>query len=105
MANEMPRQTEKKSEKLKQRCEKRSWEESQRLNENVIEYICNFIPQPAKMWRDADLESKRAFQEILFPNGLHFDLKTKKCRTDDLSHFYSVICNKNEPEGSKILLW
>ncbi len=75
-------------------------EESQRLNENMIEYICNFIPQPAKMWRDADLESKRAFQEILFPNGLHFDLKTKKCRTEDLSPLYSVICNKNEPNGS-----
>lgn len=66
----------------------------------MIEYICNFIPQPTKMWRDADLESKRAFQEILFPNVLHFDLKEKCCGTEDLSPLYSVICNKNEPNGS-----
>ncbi len=88
------------SEKVEIALQEEKIEASQRLNENMIEYICNFIPQPAKMWRDADLESKRAFQEILFPNGLHFDLKTKKCRTEDLSPLYSVICNKNEPNGS-----
>ncbi len=87
------------SEKIEIALQEEKLEESRRLNENMIEYICNFIPQPAKMWRDADLESKRAFQEILFPNGLHFDLKTKKCRTEDLSPLYSVINNKNEPDG------
>lgn len=105
MANEVPRQTEKKSEKIEIALRQEKLEESQHLNENMIEYICNFIPQPTKMCRDADLESKRAFQEILFPNVLHFDLKEKCCGTEDLSPLYSVICNKNEPEGSKILLW
>ena len=74
-------------------------EEIQQLNETTIAYVCNFINKPAKLWKDANLESKRAFQQILFPNGLHIDLKEKSCGTDDLSPLYSVIGNKNEPNG------
>ena len=74
-------------------------EQQQTLSESTIEYICNFIDQPAKLWRDADLEAKRAFQKMLFPNGLHIDIKAKKCRTADLSPLYSVIANKKAPEG------
>lgn len=76
-------------------------EQQRNLNEATIEYVMNFIDKPAKLWRDADLDSKRAFQRMLFPNGLHYDLKTKKCRTEDLGPLYSVMNTKNEPEGSK----
>lgn len=72
-------------------------EQAQRLNEHTISYVCNFITQPAKLWLDADLDSKKAFQQMLFPNGLHIDLKEKKCRTADLSPLYSVMANKKEP--------
>ena len=82
------------------RLRRKELEEQQELNELTIEYVCNFISQPAKLWRDADLESKRALQKLLFPNGLHVDLKAKKCRTEDLSPLYSVVCNKKEPNGS-----
>ena len=76
-------------------------ERIQQLNESTIAYVCNFIDKPAKLWKDADLESKRAFQQILFPNGLHINLKEKSCGTEDLSPLYSVIGNKNEPfDGS-----
>ena len=30
-----------------------------------------------KNWRDADLESKRALQKLLFLMGLHVDLRAK----------------------------
>ena len=82
------------------RLRRKELEEQQELNELTIEYVCNFISQPAKLWRDTDLESKRALQKLLFPNGLHVDLKAKKCRTEDLSPLYSVVCNKKEPNGS-----
>lgn len=84
-------------EKLRERRLK--LEQQQTLNENTIEYICNFMTQPAKLWRDANLEAKRAFQKMLFPNGLHIDIKAKKCRTADLSPLYSVVANKKAPEG------
>ena len=89
------------TERLKLKQRRMEAEKQQELSETTIEYICNFMDKPAKLWRDADLNSKRAFQQILFPNGLHVDLKAKKCRTEDLSTLYSVIGNKNEPKGSE----
>ena len=73
-------------------------EQSQNLNESTIEYVCNFITKPAKLWKDADLETRQAFQNIMFPNGLHFDIKERKFGTQDLSPLFSVICNKKESE-------
>ena len=61
-------------------------ERNQGLNEATIDYVCNFMTKPAKLWKDADLETRQAFQKMLFPNGLHFDIKEKigsniiKCR-------------------------
>ena len=71
-------------------------ERSQNLNESTIEYVCNFITKPAKLWKDADLETRQAFQNIMFPNGLHFNIKERKFGTNDLSPLFSVICNKKE---------
>ena len=51
------------------------------INESTIEYVCNFITKPAKLWKDADLETKQAFQRIMFPNGLHFNIKERKFGT------------------------
>lgn len=71
-------------------------EKIQRISESTIEYVCNFITKPAKLWLDSDLESRQAFQTTMFPNGLHFDIKEQKFGTDDLGPLYSVICNKKE---------
>ena len=84
-------------------------EKVQQLNEATIEYVCNFVDKPAKLWKDADLESKKAFQDILFPNGLHVDLVNKcfkNCGTDDLSPLYSVMNTKNgsnDPSNSHLV--
>lgn len=86
-------------ERLKLRQERMELEKQQSLNETTIEYVCNFMNQPAKLWKDADLESKQALQKMMFPNGLHVDLKTKKCRTEDLSPLFSIISNKKAPKG------
>ena len=71
-------------------------EKTQRISESTIEYVCNFITKPAKLWMDSDLESRQAFQTTMFPNGLHFDIKERKFGTEDLGPLYSVICNKKE---------
>ncbi len=71
-------------------------EQNQDLNETTIDYVCNFMTKPAKLWKDADLETKQAFQKMLFPKGLHFDIKNKIFGTDDLSPLFSVIDNKKE---------
>ena len=71
---------------------------TQNLNESTIDYVCNFITKPARLWMDADLETKQAFQNMMFPNGLHFNIRERKFGTQDLSPLFSVICNKNESD-------
>ena len=97
--NEMITDIEEKRERL--RLRRKELEDQQELNELTIEYVCNFMDKPVKLWRDANLESKRALQKLMFPNGLHIDLKAKKCRTEDLSPLYSVVNAKKEPKGSE----
>ena len=77
-------------------------EQNQGLNEATIDYVCNFMTKPAKLWKDADLETKQAFQKMLFPKGLHFDIKNKIFGTDDLNPLFSVIDNnkKESCDGS-----
>ena len=74
-------------------------ERNQGLNEATIDYVCNFMTKSAKLWKDADLETRQAFQKMLFPNGLRFDIKDKIFGTDDLSPLFSVINNKKEPDS------
>ena len=74
-------------------------ERNQGLNEATIDYVCNFMTKPAKLWKDADLETRQAFQKMLFPNGLHFDIQDKIFGTQDLSPLFSVINNKKEPSS------
>ena len=67
---------------------------------STIEYVCNFITMPAKLWRDADIESKQAFQSMLFPNGFRFNLNDRKCGTEGLSLLYTVMSTKKAPKGA-----
>lgn len=74
-------------------------EQNQGLNEAMIDYVCNFMTKPVKLWKDADLDTKQAFQKMLSPEGLHFDIKNKIFGTDNLSQLFSVINNKKEPNS------
>lgn len=69
----------------------------QRLNEGTIEYVCNFIDKPAKMWRDADPVTKIDFQKMVIPNGIEFDIMTKKFGAEGLSPLYSVKATIKDP--------
>lgn len=74
----------------------------QLLNEATIEYVCNFMRMPAKLWRDGNLEVKQAIQHIIFPHGIYFDLKHKKCGTSEISPLFSVIDIKKAPSGANL---
>ena len=76
--------------------------QSQMLRETDIEYVCNFMHNPAKLWRDGDLETKQAIQKMIFPNGIYFDLKNKKCGTSEISPLFSVMDNKKAPSGANL---
>ncbi|MBP5204747.1 recombinase family protein [Candidatus Saccharibacteria bacterium] len=69
-------------------------------NQESVEYIFNFMANPAKLWRDASVEERRIIQKIIFPEGFYINTETKKGGTDKLSPLYSVISNKKERNGS-----
>ena len=69
-------------------------------NQQSVEYIFNFMANPAKLWRDASVEERHIIQKIIFPDGFYIDVKAKKGGTDKLSPLYSVISNKKEHNGS-----
>lgn len=75
------------------------------ITESQVEYVCNFMTMPAKMWRDAGFESKVALEKMIFPNGLEFDIKARKFGTEQISPIFSVISPKKSPKGSNNDVW
>lgn len=72
----------------------------QSLNESTITYVCNFMNAPARMWQDADAETKVIFQRMVTENGIVFDLKKEKFGTDGLSMFYRLKDKQKDSEES-----
>ena len=70
-----------------------------------IEYVCNFISIPAKMWRDDHFGTKVALDKAIFPDGLTFDIKSKKFGTENISPLYSVIQTKKSQNDSNNSVW
>lgn len=71
--------------------------QAQLLKEADIEYVCNYMHDPAKLWHDGNLETRQALQKMIFPNGIYFDLKNKKCGTDKISPLFSINIIKKHP--------
>ena len=76
--------------------------QAQMLREADIEYVCNFMRNPAKLWRDGDLGTRQALQKMIFPHGIYFDLKNKKCGTSEISPLFSVNIIKKAPNGANL---
>jgi site-specific DNA recombinase len=71
-------------------------EDIQRLNEATIDYVCNFIDVPVKMWRDSDYATKLEFQSMILPEGTIFDIKAQGFGTTGLSPLYRLNLNKKD---------
>lgn len=72
-------------------------EDVQRLNEATVDYVCNFIDAPARMWLDADAETKVAFQKMVSESGIVFDIKNEKFGTVGLTPFYRLKDTRKDP--------
>jgi len=81
------------------------YEGLQRLNEATINYVCNFIDAPARMWLDSDPLTKVAFQKMVTESGITFDLRNEKFGTTGLSPFYRLKdTQKASEEASESLM-
>lgn len=73
----------------------------QRLNEGTIDYVCNFIDKPVKMWLDADMQTRVVFQQMIIPGGIEFDIKARNFGTATISPLYRLETNKKDPSETK----
>ena len=55
---------------------------------------------PARMWKDADAQTKVEFQKMITENGITIDLKKEKFGTDGLSLFYRLKDTQKDSEES-----
>lgn len=72
----------------------------QRLNEGMINYVCNNLDAPATMWLDSDTRTKVEFQKMITVSGIVFDIKNEKFGTDGLSLFYRLKDNEKDSKES-----
>lgn len=96
-------EADKKKERTGYNKEVQKLEKVQRINESTIEYVCNFMRNPAKLWRDADYEARILFQKIIFPEGLEWDCEKSDFGTGKLSILYRLAAIKKDPEESSDL--
>ena len=94
-------------DKFKPKYEKECFEIETELNKvdcyssnlkNVIKYAVDLCQKPTKMWDSCDLAGKRAFQKLLFPEGVYYNRELDRVRTARINSFFSPI-----PEISKVL--
>lgn len=75
-------------------------EARQSLSEAAINRVVGFLDKPLKLWKRADLPTRRLLQQMVFPDGLVYDLGAKKFGTRKISPLYSVIKQKTDSEES-----
>lgn len=67
-----------------------SLERKQTVSEDSIEKALGFMGNINKYWRSAPLELKQAYQELVFPKGFVYDLKSRKFLTPEISPLYRL---------------
>ncbi len=75
--------------------------ESQKLKESEIDYALTHMANPSKYWKNADLEQRRRFQKLVFPDGVFFDSKKRTFGTENISPIYRYKPIKKDPSKSE----
>lgn len=94
-------------EKFKSKYEKEGFEIEQDLNKtggyssnlkNLIDFAVKICQNPFLLWDSSDLNSKRVFQNLLFPEGIYYNHELDLVRTSRINTFFSPI-----PELARVL--
>lgn len=84
------------SDRLIKREQLEDLENKQAVKKSQIDYAMNFMNDAYKLWIDADLDMKKRFQNMVFPEGLYFDSKTLQFGTTNISPLYRYAPNKKD---------
>ena len=94
-------------EKFRPKYEKECFEIEQELNktggyssnlQKVIDFAVKICRNPFLLWDSGDLNSKRVFQNLLFPEGIYYNREFDRVRTPRINTFFSLI-----PELARVL--
>lgn len=94
-------------DKFKPKYEKECFEIERELNKvggyssnlkKVINYAVYLCQNPFKIWDSNDLTGRRAFQKLLFPEGIYYNRELDQVRTTRINSFFSPI-----PKIAKVL--
>lgn len=94
-------------EKFKSKYEKECFEIEQELNrtggyssnlKNLIDFAIKICQNPFHLWDSSDLNSKKVFQNLLFPEGIYYNHELDLVRTSRINTFFSPI-----PELARVL--
>ncbi|QGY45859.1 resolvase [Maribellus comscasis] len=94
-------------EKFRPKYEKECFEIEQELNKTsgyssnlkkVIDFAVKICRNPFLLWDSGDLNSKKVFQNLLFPEGIYYNREFDLVRTPRINTFFSPI-----PELARVL--
>lgn len=71
------------------------------LKEKDIDYALGYLSSAAKIWEDASIDGRIMFQNMLFPEGIHYDLQKNEFGTAKLSSLYTLASMKKDPSKSE----
>ena len=75
--------------------------EVQKVKESQIDYALTYMGNPSKYWKNADIEQRRRFQKLVFPEGVFFDSKKRIFGTENISLIYRYKPIKKDPSKSE----
>ena len=87
-------------DKFRSKYEKDCFEIKQELNKaggyksnlgKVIDFATEICLNPLLLWEKSDLNSKRIFQNLLFPEGIIYNRESDQYRTSRINSFFSLI--------------
>ncbi|MDB5165472.1 MAG: hypothetical protein JWM00_362 [Candidatus Saccharibacteria bacterium] len=70
------------------------------LKEEAIDYSLSFIKNAPKIWNNSGIEHKIIYQNLLFPSGLPYDLKTNKFGTAEINPLYRLMATQKDAKAS-----
>ena len=57
----------------------------------VVDFAAELCLNPLEMWGKSDLDGKRVFQNLLFPEGIIYNRESDNYRTSRVNSFFSPI--------------
>lgn len=73
-------------------------EQQQNIREADIESAINFMGHIDKQWQFSNFDNRQRFQNMVFPQGIVYDLENRKFRTSEMSVLYRLATTKKTSE-------